>query len=107
MNVTTFVPETKGTLAHYMEAAIPLTGLTVWIVVAYQIRIRDESRIEESQGTERSEKTRVSAERRSSLGLEGGLLEIDPGKWSDSWSYTDNGGEKKWIPQTAHSWPML
>ncbi|KAF8062242.1 hypothetical protein FPV67DRAFT_1563640 [Lyophyllum atratum] len=36
MNVTTFVPDTGGTLPHYLAVAIPLTITTIWVVVAFQ-----------------------------------------------------------------------
>ncbi|THU97656.1 hypothetical protein K435DRAFT_662456 [Dendrothele bispora CBS 962.96] len=36
MNVKEIEPETKGTLSIYFETAIPLTALTVWIVIAFQ-----------------------------------------------------------------------
>ncbi|KAG6829590.1 hypothetical protein H0H87_010739 [Tephrocybe sp. NHM501043] len=36
MNIKDFVPGTEGTAAHYLEVAIPLTGLTIWVVVAFQ-----------------------------------------------------------------------
>ncbi|KAF9467131.1 hypothetical protein BDZ94DRAFT_1249633 [Collybia nuda] len=38
MNVKTFAPETAGTLPHYVGAAISLTILTIWIIVAFQSR---------------------------------------------------------------------
>ncbi|KAF9531382.1 hypothetical protein CPB83DRAFT_848934 [Crepidotus variabilis] len=41
MNVTVLAPHVHGTIAHYIEAALPLTALTVWIVIAYQFRIED------------------------------------------------------------------
>ncbi|KAK0484497.1 hypothetical protein IW261DRAFT_1456929 [Armillaria novae-zelandiae] len=36
MNVGEISPGTKGTLPHYFEAALPLTFLTVWVVMAFQ-----------------------------------------------------------------------
>ena len=36
MNVIEINPGSFGTLAHYFEAAFPLTFLTTWIIVAFQ-----------------------------------------------------------------------
>ncbi|KAG6868349.1 hypothetical protein C0993_004689 [Termitomyces sp. T159_Od127] len=36
MNIQNLVPDTVGTLAHYFEVAIPLTMVTIWIVVTFQ-----------------------------------------------------------------------
>jgi len=36
MNVTTFVPNTGGTIPHYLAVTIPLTTITVWVVMAFQ-----------------------------------------------------------------------
>ncbi|GLB39825.1 hypothetical protein LshimejAT787_0703350 [Lyophyllum shimeji] len=36
MNVTTFAPNTGGTMPHYLAVAIPLTIMTIWVVVAFQ-----------------------------------------------------------------------
>ncbi|KAF9473382.1 hypothetical protein BDN70DRAFT_867464 [Pholiota conissans] len=41
MNVTELSPGSYGTLAHYFATAIPFTIFTIWIIVAYQIQIRD------------------------------------------------------------------
>jgi len=38
MNVEELVPETKGTVPHYIEAALPFLLLTVWIIIAFQSR---------------------------------------------------------------------
>lgn len=38
MNVQEIVPQTLGTLAHYVETALPLTLVTVWVVMAFQSR---------------------------------------------------------------------
>lgn len=36
MNINDLVPDTLGTLAHYFEVAIPLTLITIWVVVTFQ-----------------------------------------------------------------------
>ncbi|KAK0216506.1 hypothetical protein EDD85DRAFT_434173 [Armillaria nabsnona] len=36
MNVREFSKDTKGTLQHYFEAAVPLTLLTIWVVMTFQ-----------------------------------------------------------------------
>ena len=36
MNIKDLSPETFGTLAHYFEVAIPLTMVTIWVVVTFQ-----------------------------------------------------------------------
>jgi len=38
MNVEELVPDTKGTVPHYIEAALPFLLLTVWIIIAFQSR---------------------------------------------------------------------
>jgi len=38
MNVIELNSETYGTLAHYIAATLPLTIVTIWIIVAYQSR---------------------------------------------------------------------
>ena len=45
MNMTTLQDSTHGTWAHYVESAIPLTVLTIWIVVGlHSTRVgRDEA----------------------------------------------------------------
>ncbi|KAG5639754.1 hypothetical protein H0H81_000034 [Sphagnurus paluster] len=36
MNVDEISPGTKGTLAHYLAVALPLTIVTIWVIVAFQ-----------------------------------------------------------------------
>jgi hypothetical protein len=36
MNINSLQDSTNGTWAHYFEIAIPLTALTIWIVVGLQ-----------------------------------------------------------------------
>ncbi|KAK0243210.1 hypothetical protein EDD85DRAFT_762039, partial [Armillaria nabsnona] len=36
MNIREFSKDTKGTLQHYFEAAVPLTLLTIWVVMTFQ-----------------------------------------------------------------------
>ncbi|KAG6840305.1 hypothetical protein C0991_007630 [Blastosporella zonata] len=36
MNIQEIAPQTLGTLSHYFEVAIPLTIVTIWVVVAFQ-----------------------------------------------------------------------
>ncbi|KAJ7135427.1 hypothetical protein C8R43DRAFT_1020979 [Mycena crocata] len=36
MNIKEISPETHGSLPHYFETALPLTFLTVWVVMAFQ-----------------------------------------------------------------------
>ena len=38
MNVRELNSGTFGSLSHYVEAALPLTLVTIWIIVAYQSR---------------------------------------------------------------------
>ena len=38
MNIREINPGTKGTLLHFFEAVIPLTLITIWLIVAYQIQ---------------------------------------------------------------------
>jgi hypothetical protein len=38
MNVKEVVPNTKGTLPHYVLTVIPLTLLTIWIVMTFQTK---------------------------------------------------------------------
>jgi hypothetical protein len=44
MNVIELNSGTYGTLAHYAAATLPLTFLTIWIIVAFQSRfvLRDD-----------------------------------------------------------------
>lgn len=48
MNVSNFDgdPNIKGTLAHYLETAIPLTAVTIWIIIASQTNVPGMSRHE-------------------------------------------------------------
>ncbi|KJA17687.1 hypothetical protein HYPSUDRAFT_46166 [Hypholoma sublateritium FD-334 SS-4] len=41
MNVTALNPGSYGTLAKYIATAVPLTVLTIWVIVAFQIQIPD------------------------------------------------------------------
>jgi hypothetical protein len=41
MNIAELNPGSYGTLAQYMAIAVPFTIFTIWIIVAYQIQIRD------------------------------------------------------------------
>ncbi|KAJ7130139.1 hypothetical protein C8R44DRAFT_61600 [Mycena epipterygia] len=36
MNIKEIVPETHGSISHYFETAVPLTLVTIWIVMAFQ-----------------------------------------------------------------------
>ncbi|KAF8153211.1 hypothetical protein B0H34DRAFT_722645 [Crassisporium funariophilum] len=38
MNVQEIVPDTNGTLPHYVGTALPLTLATVWVIIAFQSR---------------------------------------------------------------------
>ena len=38
MNIRELNAGTFGSLSHYIEAALPLTVVTIWIIVAYQSR---------------------------------------------------------------------
>jgi hypothetical protein len=38
MNVKEIVPHTNGTLPHYALAVVPLTLLTIWIVMTFQTK---------------------------------------------------------------------
>ena len=41
MNVTALNPGSYGTLAKYIATAVPLTVVTIWVIVAFQIQIPD------------------------------------------------------------------
>ncbi|KAJ7049156.1 hypothetical protein C8F01DRAFT_1003018 [Mycena amicta] len=41
MNVQEIAPDTTETLAHYVAFAVPLTAVTIWIIMAFQYRKRD------------------------------------------------------------------
>lgn len=36
MNIKEIVPDTFGTLPHYFATAVPLTLVTIWVVIAFQ-----------------------------------------------------------------------
>lgn len=36
MNIKEITPNTHGSLPHYFETAIPLTIVTIWIIIAFQ-----------------------------------------------------------------------
>ena len=38
MNVNDLVPNTNGTMGHYVETAISFTLLSVWVIIAFQSR---------------------------------------------------------------------
>jgi len=38
MNVQEFNPGTKGTLLHYVATVVPMTMITIWVVVAVQLK---------------------------------------------------------------------
>lgn len=62
MNIGEINPGTKGTLLHFFAAVIPLTLITIWLIVAYQIQAtlprfrfnRDEDEGAEAEGLEKS-----------------------------------------------------
>ncbi|KAJ7653276.1 hypothetical protein DFH06DRAFT_1205186 [Mycena polygramma] len=41
MNVNILAPDTHGTLAHYFAFALPMTAITVWVIMAFQYRKKD------------------------------------------------------------------
>ncbi|KAJ6535926.1 hypothetical protein DFH09DRAFT_1179170 [Mycena vulgaris] len=45
MNVKEITPNTRGTLPHYLALALPLTAVTMWIIMAFQYRKKDPSRL--------------------------------------------------------------
>ena len=61
MNIREINPGTKGTLLHFLAAVIPLTLITIWLIVAYQIQAttprfnlnRDEDEGADAEGLER------------------------------------------------------
>jgi len=61
MNIGEINPGTKGTLLHFFAAVIPLTLITIWLIVAYQIQAtlprfkfsRNEDEDDEAEGLER------------------------------------------------------
>ena len=40
MNVTVINPGSSATLGHYLELVLPLTALTIWIVIALEINLK-------------------------------------------------------------------
>ncbi|KAF9007638.1 hypothetical protein BDQ17DRAFT_1351039 [Cyathus striatus] len=42
MNIREISPDTVGTLAHYMAAAVPLTAITIWLIMAFHNKIHHE-----------------------------------------------------------------
>ncbi|KAJ7768761.1 hypothetical protein B0H14DRAFT_2968337 [Mycena olivaceomarginata] len=45
MNVNILADDTHGTLAHYFAFAVPLTAITVWVIMAFQYRKKDPSHL--------------------------------------------------------------
>jgi hypothetical protein len=45
MNVDILADGTYGTLAHYFAFAVPLTAITVWVIMAFQYRKKDPSHL--------------------------------------------------------------
>ncbi|KAK7052405.1 hypothetical protein R3P38DRAFT_3306138 [Favolaschia claudopus] len=45
MNIDLLADGTYGTLAHYVALTLPLTALTIWVVVAFQYRNRNTSNL--------------------------------------------------------------
>ncbi|KAJ6551647.1 hypothetical protein B0H19DRAFT_1264300 [Mycena capillaripes] len=41
MNVNILTPGTSGTLAHYFALALPMTGVTIWLLMTFQYRNKD------------------------------------------------------------------
>ncbi|KAJ6617559.1 hypothetical protein B0H10DRAFT_2434374 [Mycena sp. CBHHK59/15] len=41
MNVKEITPGTNGTLPHYIAFALPMTAVTIWIIMAFQYRKKD------------------------------------------------------------------
>ncbi|KAJ7025538.1 hypothetical protein C8F04DRAFT_1126223 [Mycena alexandri] len=41
MNVKEITPGTRGTLPHYLAFALPMTAVTIWIIMAFQYRKKD------------------------------------------------------------------
>jgi hypothetical protein len=44
MNITVINPYGKGTLSQYLAVALPLTALSIWIIIGYQFRIKEPRR---------------------------------------------------------------
>ncbi|KAJ7176479.1 hypothetical protein C8R46DRAFT_889831 [Mycena filopes] len=45
MNVKEITPGTRGTLAHYIAFALPMTAITIWVIMAFQYRKKDPNRL--------------------------------------------------------------
>jgi hypothetical protein len=43
MNVKEITPNTYGTLSHYVITAVLLTAVTIWIVIAVQVKYLSEN----------------------------------------------------------------
>ncbi|KAF7368937.1 hypothetical protein MVEN_00219900 [Mycena venus] len=41
MNINVLVKESRGTLAHYAAFALPLTAITIWIIIGFPYRKKD------------------------------------------------------------------
>jgi len=63
MNVNEINPGTAGTLPHYFAAAIPLTALTIWVLVAFQFNKRENYNEKKITGAAPVETMRKKAKR--------------------------------------------
>ncbi|KAJ7138651.1 hypothetical protein C8R46DRAFT_1321722 [Mycena filopes] len=45
MNVQEISPDTHGTLPHYLAFALPMTAITIWVIMAFQYRKKDPSHL--------------------------------------------------------------
>ncbi|KAJ7654800.1 hypothetical protein B0H17DRAFT_1021771 [Mycena rosella] len=45
MNLNEIVPGTNGTIPHYLALTLPLTAVTVWIIMAFQYRKKDPNKL--------------------------------------------------------------
>lgn len=41
MNIDLLTDHTNGTLAHYLAFAMPMTAVTIWVIMAFQYRKKD------------------------------------------------------------------
>ncbi|KAF8874421.1 hypothetical protein BD779DRAFT_1566722 [Infundibulicybe gibba] len=62
MNIEEINPGSLGTLPHYFEAAIPMTAVTIWIIMAFQYtkpRQRDDDESGGGYGTNKGDEQRM------------------------------------------------
>ncbi|KAF4609856.1 hypothetical protein D9613_010436 [Agrocybe pediades] len=87
MNVSEINPEGLMDLAHYVAVAIPLTIVTIWIIVAYQIQITESSirDTDDSQAEPSSSHTFYGYGKRTADGGGNGVKVKELDMWDRLW----------------------